>query len=72
MDKFNQSEYVKKYIKDNYTICNVKMRQREADILAKYSKNLNVSKNKLLQKCLVYCYENMIDVADIPLSIEKK
>lgn len=56
------------YNKDNYTSCKIMLRKKESDILAEYSQNLGLSKNALLQKCLVYCYEEMIDVSKIELS----
>jgi len=72
MDKFNQFKYIQRYDKENYTRCNLKMRSPEAAILAEYSQNLGVSKNALLQKCLVYCYENYIDVSGVKLSTPEK
>lgn len=75
MDKekgFNQNRYIQEYDRENYTRCNLKMRQKEAAILTAYSQNLNISKNALLQKCLVYCYENMIDVSGVKLSTPEK
>lgn len=70
--EFNQNKYIQQYDKENYTRCNIKMRDKEAQILAEYSQNLNLSKNALLQKCLVYCYENMIDVSSVKLSTPEK
>lgn len=75
MDKekgFNQNRYIQEYDRENYTRCNLKMRQKEAAILTEYSQNLNISKNALLQKCLVYCYENYIDVSGVKLSTPEK
>lgn len=75
MDKekgFNQNQYIQEYDRENYTRCNLKMRQKEAAILTEYSQNLNISKNALLQKCLVYCYENYIDVSGVKLSTPEK
>lgn len=70
--EFNQNKYIQQYDKENYTRCNIKMRDKEAQILAEYSQNLNLSKNALIQKCLVYCYENMIDVSSVKLSTPEK
>lgn len=70
--EFNQNKYIQQYDKENYTRCNIKMRDKEAQILAEYSQNLNLSKNALMQKCLVYCYENMIDVSSVKLSTPEK
>ena len=72
MDKFNKTNYDKQYIKDNYTTCKVYLKDREAAILTEYSQNLNISKNALLQKCLVYCYDNYIDVSSVKLSTPDK
>ena len=71
-NEFNQSKYVQSYIKDNYTECKLRLRSKEAAILAKYSANLGISKNALLQKCLVYCYNEMIDVSSVKLSTPEK
>ncbi len=72
MDNKKQSDYKYKYDLENYTRCNLKMRSPEAAILSEYSQNLGVSKNALLQKCLVYCYENYIDVSAVKLSTPDK
>lgn len=72
MDKFDQFKYIQQYDKENYTRCNVKMRSSEAAILTEYSQNLGISKNALLQKCLVYCYNEMIDVSSVKLSTPEK
>lgn len=68
MSKFDSNKYKSEYNKNNYTVCNVRLRSKEAEILAEYSQNLGTSKSALLQKCLVYCYNEMIDVSDIELS----
>lgn len=70
--KFNSNDYKNQYSKENYTNCQVKLRDREARILSEYSQNLGISKNALLQKCLVYCYNNYIDVSDVKLSTPDK
>ena len=70
--KFNSNDYKNQYSKENYTNCQVKLRDRESRILSEYSQNLGISKNALLQKCLVYCYENYIDVSSIKLSTPDK
>lgn len=71
-EKFNQNKYINEYDKLNYTRCNIKMRAKESEILAKYSQNLGLSKNALFLKCLVYCYDNMIDVSNVKLSTADK
>lgn len=70
--KFNSNDYKNQYSKENYTNCQVKLRDREARILSEYSQNLGISKNALLQKCLVYCYDNYIDVSSVKLSTPDK
>ena len=72
MDKFNKTKYDSQYIKANYTECKIRFRSKEAAILSEYSENLGISKNALLQKCLVYCYENYIDVSRVKLSTPDK
>lgn len=72
MSNFDENKYKQEYAKQNYTRCNMILRNREAEILAEYSHNLGISKNALLQKCLVYCYEEMIDVSSVKLSSSDK
>ena len=72
MDKFNQIDYIKKYNKDNYTNCSIRIKQDIADIIAEFSANLGISKAALIQKCVVYCYEEMIDVSSVKLSTPDK
>ena len=72
MDKQKFQAYKKDYEKRNHTECKIKMRSPEAAILAEYSQNLGISKNALLQKCLVYCYNEMIDVSSVKLSSPDK
>lgn len=72
MDKKKNVEYKNQYNKDNYTSCRLYLKGKEAAILTEYSQNLGISKNALLQKCLVYCYENYIDVSGVKLSTPEK
>ena len=72
MDKKKNIEYKNQYNKDNYTSCRLYLKDQEAAILSEYSKNLGISKNALLQKCLVYCYNEMIDVSGVKLSTPEK
>ena len=72
MSNFDSNKYKAEYTKKNYTRCNLVLRDKEAQILAEYSQNLNLSKNALIQKCLVYCYKNMIDVSSVKLSTPEK
>lgn len=68
----SNSDRVNDFARKNYTRCNLVLRGKESDILDKFSDDLNISKNALLQKCLVYCYENMIDVSNVKLSMSSK
>lgn len=72
MDKFNQSEYINKYNKENYTNCSVRVRKDVADIIAEFSANLGISKAALIQKCVVYCYNEMIDISNVKLPNAEK
>ena len=72
MDKKKNIDYKNQYNKDNYTSCRLYLKGKEAAILAEYSQNLGLSKNALLQKCLVYCYNEMIDVSGVKLSTPEK
>lgn len=72
MSNFDSTKYKKEFNKDNYTQCLLRLRGKESEILAEYSQNLGISKNALLQKCLVYCYEEMIDVSSVKLSTPDK
>ena len=70
--EFDFNKYKSGYEKENYTKCLLRLRDQEAAILAEYSQNLGISKNALLQKCLVYCYNEMIDVSSVKLSTPEK
>lgn len=72
MDKKKNIEYKHQYTKNNYSRCEVTLRDKESAILAEFSENLGLSKNALLQKCLVYCYNEMIDVSSVKLSSPDK
>ena len=72
MKKFDSTKYKNAYSKENYANCQLKLRSKEAAILTEYSQNLGISKNALLQKCLVYCYDNYIDVSNVKLSTPDK
>lgn len=72
MSKFDKQKYDTEYVKNNYTKCSVLCRGKEAEILTEYSQNLGISKSALLQKCLVYCYDNYIDVSNVKLSTPEK
>lgn len=60
--------YIHAYNKDNYTKITLQIRENETRILNEYCNNLGLSKNAIFQKCLVYCYDNMIDVSKVEIS----
>ena len=68
----DRSQYQKDYNKENYTICKVVMRASEVQILTEYCDKMDLSKSSLLQKCMMYCYKNDIDVSKIKLSKPEK
>ena len=70
--KFNQSEYVNSYNKQHYTSCSIKVKNEFMELLANYSQNMDISKTALIQKCVKYCYDNMIDVSNVKLSSADK
>lgn len=72
MEKFNQKNYANKYNKENYTCCNIRIKKEISDIIAKYSENMQLSKAALIQKCVIYCYENYIDVSAVKLDKSDK
>lgn len=72
MSNFDSAKYKNDFRKKNYTNCQLQLRAPEAEILTKYCDNLGLSKNALLQKCLVYCYKNYIDVSHVKLSTPEK
>ena len=44
------------------------LKDKEAEILNEYISKTKLSKNELILKCMLYCWEEMIDVSDIKLS----
>lgn len=72
MDRKKDTDRKRAYNESNYTRCSLTLRDSEAQILTEYSENLGISKNALLQKCLVYCYKNYIDVSRVKLSTPEK
>lgn len=71
--KFNQTEYAKQYNKEKYIRCDIRIKKEISDIITEYSKSLDISKAALIQKCVLYCYENYIDVSGVKLStLDKK
>ena len=67
MEKFNQKDYANKYNKEKYTCCNIRIKKEISDIIAEYCENMGISKAALIQKCVIYCYDNYIDVSGVNL-----
>lgn len=67
MEKFNQKDYANKYNKEKYTCCNIRIKKEISDIIAEYADNMSISKAALIQKCVIYCYDNYIDVSAVKL-----
>lgn len=72
MKKFDSTKYKDAYNKENYTRCDIRIKKDISDIIAEYSNNLNISKSALIQKCVIYCYENYIDVSAVKLDKSDK
>ena len=70
--KFNATDYKREYNKQNYTNCSIKVKPEFMQILTEYSQNLNISKAAMIQKCVKYCYDNMIDVSNVKLEYSDK
>lgn len=67
MQKFDSKKYKNEYNKENYTRCDIRIKKEISDIIAEYSENMGISKAALIQKCVIYCYENYIDVSAVKL-----
>lgn len=65
-EKFNQNEYLKQYVKDNYTRCKIAIRSEEFKKLEEYREILGLSKNAFFIRCALYCAENDIRVEELP------
>lgn len=72
MEKFNPTKYKNDYNKEKYTCCNIRIKQEISDIIAEYCNNMGISKAALIQKCVIYCYENYIDVSGVKLDKSDK
>lgn len=72
MSKFDQNKYITEYNKQNYTSCSIKVKKEFMEILTEYSQNLGISKTELIQKSVIYCYENFIDVSKTKLKYTEK
>ena len=55
------------YSKAHYKNIGIKIKEKNADIIEKFSKDLHMSKAELIQKCVLYCYENMIDISNVTI-----
>lgn len=47
---------------------NLRLKDKESKILDNYTLKTGLSKPELIRKCMLYCWEEMIDVSDIKLS----
>lgn len=72
MEKFDSTKYKSEYNKQKYTCCNIRIKKEISDLIAEYSENMQVSKAALIQKCVIYCYENYIDVSRVKLDKSDK
>lgn len=60
--QFDSNKYKNQYSKDHYLQIYISLSHQNFETLEKFAENLGLSKNALLQKCLIYCYENDIDL----------
>ena len=72
MQKFDSTKYKDAYNKENYTRCDIRIKKEISDIIAEYSENMQLSKAALIQKCVIYCYDNYIDVSGVKLDKSDK
>lgn len=72
MEKFNQSEYIQNYVKENYTNCNVRIKAAEAEKIEEYRQILGLSKNAFFIRCALYCAENDVRIEELPEIPPKK
>lgn len=72
MQKFDSTKYKDAYNKENYTRCDIRIKKEISDIIAEYSANMQLSKSALIQKCVIYCYDNYIDVSGVKLDKSDK
>lgn len=72
MQKFDSTKYKDAYNKENYTRCDIRIKKEISDIIAEYSENMHISKAALIQKCVIYCYDNYIDVSGVKLDKSDK
>lgn len=59
---FNQNEYIKAYNKEKYKNIALRVKPNVFDTIEQYAENMNLSKTELIVKCVMYCYDNYIDV----------
>lgn len=64
--------YVDNYNKQNYTNCCIRIRKEMSEILAEYCDKMHLSKAALIQRCVLYCYDNSVNVAAVELSTPEK
>lgn len=64
--------YIDNYNKQNYTNCNIRIRKKMNDILTEYCDKMHLSKAALIQKCVLYCYDNSVNISAIELPTPDK
>lgn len=47
------------------------LKNKETEILDKYMLKTGLSKPELIRKCMLYCWEEMVDVSKVKLPSEK-
>lgn len=63
----SDTKYKNDYNKQKYTCCNIRIKKEISDIITEFADNMGISKAALIQKCVIYCYENYIDVSAVKL-----
>jgi|GEM_PF-2569919 spore coat protein CotH len=59
--------YIDDYNKANYTSCSIRIKKEMNEILAEYCDKMHLSKATLIQKCVLYCYDNSVNIAAVDL-----
>lgn len=50
----------------------LRLKEKEAKIFNDYITKTKLSKTELIRKCMLYCWEEMIDVSKVKLPSEKE
>lgn len=51
---------------------NLRLKDKESKILDNYTLKTGLSKPELIRKCMLYCWEEMVDVSKVKLPSEKE